>query len=117
MRKIRVLREHTECYFKTTGILHTVFHLEGVQITVFLNQVKRLYGVNVLFTFGIGIDGNQFQTYRIIQALFVDNISDGIFFTAFDAAFNEFFRLFTISIESHFSTTSSFHAAISFAFA
>ena len=49
----------------------------------------------MLFTFRIRESGNQFNTYCIIQSLFIYNISNDIFFSAFNITASQLFRLFT----------------------
>ena len=68
--------------------------LERIEVALFLHYFKRCYGVNVLFAVLSCISSNQFQTDSIVQTLLVDNVGNGVFLTAFERAFHQFFRLF-----------------------
>ena len=63
-----------------------MFYLEGIEVTLFLHYAERLNRVNVLFTVTGSVSSYQFQTDCIVQALLINNISNGIFLTAFDGS-------------------------------
>ena len=94
MRQVCILREHTVRNLEATRIFHLVLSLESIKVTFFLHYIERFYGVNMLFAILSRISSHQFQTDSIVQALLVDNISNGVFLTALDGAFHQVFGLF-----------------------
>ena len=94
VRQVCILREHTVRNLEATRIFHLVLSLESIKVTFFLHYIERFYGINVLFAILSRISSHQFQTDSIVQALLVDNVSNGVFLTAFDRTFNQLFRLF-----------------------
>ena len=95
MRKINILREHTICHLETTRVRQTMFNLECIQVTFFLNHFHWFYRIDMLLTFRIGESSNQFNAYSIIQSLFINNVSNGILFSSFNITASQFFCLFT----------------------
>ena len=47
--QFRILREHTVSHLEATCIGQAVFNLECIQVTFFLDYIKRFYRVDVLF--------------------------------------------------------------------
>ena len=94
VRQVCILREHTVRNLEATRIFHLVLSLESIKVTFFLHYIERFYGVNMLFAILSRISSHQFQTDSIVQALLVDNVSNGVFLTALDGAFHQVFGLF-----------------------
>ena len=70
-----------------------MFNLECVKVAFFLDNAERFYRVNVLFTIRSCISSYQFKPYSIIQAFFIDYVSNSIFFSAFDITGFQIFQL------------------------
>ena len=81
VRQVCILREHTVRNLEATRIFHLVLSLESIKVTFFLHYIERFYGVNMLFAILSRISSHQFQTDSIVQALLVDNVSNGVFLT------------------------------------
>ena len=118
MSQCFVLGEHTIRHLEAAGVREAVNELERVEVALVLHHLHRRYGINVFLAFGICIGNYHFDTDCILQTLFVDYASDGIFLTALYIALTKFFALVqrydfnAIPLGSHF-----FQAAISLALA
>ena len=96
MRQVRIFGEHTVGNLEASGILQLVLSLEGIESTLFLHYLERFNRVNMLLTVGRSISRHQFEPNGIVQAFLVDNVSNGIFLTALDRTFDEFFGLLPV---------------------